>query len=658
MTRRPVVAMRRWTLALLAAATISLAGCGGASTANVQNPPPPPASNISVSFQSPPPQSIAINTTANLTANVNNDPSNAGVDWALPCQSKTAGACGSLSNLHTPSGQPTTFTPPATLTGNNQMVNIVAYASADHTQNVVASISVSAFGSNLKGNYVFQVQGIDSNSLGPYQLAGVVVLDGNGGVLAGEQTVNFFDPNAGILLSKADAITAGSYFLGPDGRGTISVTTQDADVAVNGTETFSLVFLSSSHVLIAQTDTTEAGTGTMDLQTSTTAPSAGYAFVLNGTDVGTASPVAMGGVFNIDSPGNISGKGSIIDQNLSGTLTQKQALSGTVSSPDALGAISLNLLVPGFTNANAFTFTGYLVDATHVQLIESDNGSGAGSGATSGIAIGQGSATGTFTTAAALIGSYVFGVVGEDLTVLAPNSMTTAGMFTADGNGNLINTYLDQYLQANGFQGTSGAQISAQFSSFYSLDTKGTGRVRAAFSHFVPPPKPAFQPLFILYVTGNGGPVLVLDGSDTGLINYPSLGVGIAYPQTSSLAFSGDYGFSLTQQNGGDNQGTGQMNAAPATNTLAGVLDTNSGFNPTFANPLTGTFAPPPANGRFAGTLSSQVVDFNPFSVEFYAIDSSHGFFVETDLVNPNSASGVVSFGYYASRTPVCAGCP
>ena len=57
---------------------------------------------------------------------------------------------------------------------------------------------------------------------------------------------------------------------------------------------------------------------------------------------------------------------------------------------------------------------GYIVDATHIKLIETDNISGSTTafGSTAGIAIGQGTATGTFTGNASLSGTYVFGVLG------------------------------------------------------------------------------------------------------------------------------------------------------------------------------------------------------------------------------------------------------
>jgi hypothetical protein len=102
------------------------------------------------------------------------------------------------------------------------------------------------------------------------------------------------------------------------------------------------------------------------------------------------------------------------------------------------------------------------------------------------------------------------------------------------------------------------------------------------------------------------------------------------------------------------------MTATPTANpaSLSGVVDINSSFSATFDNPLSGTFNSPSSNGLFTGVITGQVFDFSPFAADFYIIDQGHGFFVETDLVNPNNPSGVVTLGYYAARTPVCAGCP
>ncbi len=647
------MAIERWALFLLPAAIISVfAGCGG-STANVQNPSPPPSSKVEIAFQPAPVESIQISATASLTAVVTNDPTNSGVDWQVACP--VVGTCGTLSSPHTGSGQGTIYTPPSSLSGNSQTFTVVAFATADHTQNVLAPISVTAFGVNLQGTFVLQVQGIDS-SLQPYQFAGVLVLDGNGGITSGEQTVNFFDQNPDIetTISKSDPITGGTYFLGPDGRGTITIRTADTDIgasngnAGNGTETFTFVSLSSSQALVAQVDfggatTSTSGTGTMDLQTSVATPTGGYAFAVSGTDIATASPTAMGGIFNIDSPHTISGIGSVTDQNLAGVISAKKKLSGTVSDPDPFGAVTLTLNA-GY-ETSPIQFTGYIVDATHMKIIESDNTiGGTDVGSTGGLAIGQGGATGTFTTPASLSGTYVFGVLGEDqdLSVYIPATVTSVGLFTADGNGGLENGFTDTFLWG------VATQVSATFDGTYLIDTAGAGRVQVNFSHLSPHPVPAYQPVLFLYLTGNGNPPLFLD---SGGINYPSLGAGIAYPQSaSSLTFNGDYGFSFTQQNGSETDGTGQMTASVAAHTVSGVADFNSGFALSAGQTFNDTFVSPDSNGRFAGTLFDSTI-----AVEYYIIDANHGFFVETDLVNPGS--GQVSFGYYAARTPVCSSC-
>lgn len=687
--------MNRCILTLLTASVLAiLMGCEGGSTANVQNPPPPPSSNITIAFQPQPAPALNVSFSENLVASVSNDPNNYGVDWSLTCG--TASNCGTLtvngnSGTHTASGSPITYSAPSFLATNNMIVEIVAYATADHNKNVVAPITISTFDSGFPaGTYVLQVHGVDSG-FNPYQFAAAIVLDGNGNITGGEQTANY----AGFG-SLADTNLTGSYFIGNDGRGTITLNTNDANIGGNGFETFTFVYLSESRALVSQMDlpitTTQSAatgvsaTGSMDLQASTVPLTGGYAFVISGTDVPKTSPVAFGGILNIDSPNTISGNGSVVDEILGKKLNATAlSLSGTLTAPDNLGSFTLNLNAPfGSTNkVIPLQFTGYIVDTTHVDLIETDTASGNASpfGLTAGFAVGQGNATGTFTTNAVLSGTYVFGIPGTDLSefdgtfgfISMPATSTSAGLFTADGAGNLTNGFTDTFLALNTVQGTAvnpqtGAQISAPFTGTYAVDSTGTGRATSTGITFNPEPKDNYLPTFFLYLTGNGGPALVLE---TGDAHYPSIGTGIAYPQsTATPAFSGDYGMTFTQELSGfnENDGDGPFNASSSGTppSLSGIADVNVGYGANQDQPFAGTYTAPSATGPFSGilvgtntSLITSVAFVPQIAVNYYFIDPTRGFFVETDLINAITPEqqGQVSLGYYEVRTPVCSTC-
>jgi hypothetical protein len=681
---RPAVATIRGIVFLLAVAmSVALAGCGGESTAHVQNPTLPPQSNVAIAFQPEPAGALAVSFTENLTAVVTNDPNHYGVDWSLVCPSSIgAGNCGALATLHTASGAPNSYIAPSTISTDSMAVEIIAYATASPSANVVAPVTVTTFnGSLVAGTYILQAQGADSG-LNPYEIAAALVLDGNGNIKSGEQVANY------ISGSLIDSNLTGNYFLGSDGRGTITLNTNDTTIGQNGVETFAFVYLSHSESMISQMDfgsaaTGASATGTLNLQTSTTAPTGGYAFVASGTDVVISAPVAFGGVLNIDSTNAISGNGSVTDEIVSRRVKASGlGLSGTLTPPDPFGAITLNLTAP-FGTANkpiAVQLMGFIVDSSHIQLIETDD-STSGTvpfGLTAGVAIGQGTATGSFTGNASLSGTYVFGVAGVDLSNLnlVPWTMTAAGLFTADGAGNLNNGFTDTFLALNTIQGTSvspqtGAQISLPFTGTYSVDATGTGRASSTSITFNPEPKRGYDPVLFFYLTGNGNPPLVLQSGD---IHYPSIGAGIAYPQsTETPAFSGDYGIRFTQELSAfsENDATAPLNANSKAATLSGFADINLDFGATLDQAFTGTFAAPTATAPFSGSLAgtnngsvSSVAFTPPIAVDYYFIDPGHGFFVETDLVNsvppatPPTPSGQVSFGYYAARTPLCTGCP
>jgi hypothetical protein len=695
--RRSGVAMQRWVLFLLAAAMASfLAGCGG-STANVQNPPPPPPQNVTIAFQPEPRASLSVGATENVAAVVTNDPDSEGVSWELTCQvdpKNQNGLCGTLSNPHTASGSPVTYSAPATLTTNSTVVEIVALSTYSPSQNVVAPVTIGTFNGSLQaGNYVLQLQGVDGGSV-PYQLAGVITIDGQGGVTGGEQTLN----SSGIS-DNAAILNTSSYFLGGDGRGTITLNWSDSSNNT-GTEIFSFVFLSNSQnpeALLSQIGLDNTGfsaTGTLDLQQSTiAAPSGSYVFAMTGTDVvDNTQALAFGGVLDIAAgQTTISG---VTDE----FIGEKQKISDgsfaagsqLISGPDAFGQVTLELAgyLDGIHSKPVTAIlTGYIVDSGHIQLIESDNtATTTGFASTSGLAIAQASgAYGTFGNGS-LSGNYTFGITGVDLyqSNLVPATLTAAGVFTADGqaDGALTSGFTDTFLQLNCVQqsckigGIEGAQISAAFTGIYAVDSasascgadsgtvvSGTGRACLTPANFIPGPSPSYNPQLFLYLTGLTGSsqpaALVLGLGAVGAspnLHYPWIGSGLAYAQTTATpALSGLYGASFTQENGSETDGTAQMTVNSAnTPALSGTADASfqlgNGFLGIFgtatSNNLPGAlYANPEA--PIASVFTNQI------AVDYYSIDSNQGFFVETDLVNGPYQTGQVTLGYYATQCQV-----
>ena len=718
---------KRWILFLPLVAMISvLAGCNSGSTANVQNPPPPPPSNVTVSVQTTGLSngSVPVNGIVSLTATVQGTATQVGegVAWSMTCQAdpnNKNGLCGTLSSPSSASGTAITYTAPATLSSSSMVTEIVAFAEAQETANNVSPITITTFDGSLQaGNYVLQAQGVQ-NGATLYQFAGVIMLDGQGNVTAGEQTVN----SNGASVTDSINRVGSSYFIGSDGRGTITLVDPSA-----GTEIFSLVFLTNKQnpqAVISQTGVDSTGafaTGTMDLQqASIAAPSGSYAFVASGTDVlDNSVPLAFGGVFDIASDQTITG---VADEIIAGSvkLTDGALSAGSKvsSAPDTFGQVAFTLLgIPGASHPKPVTIilTGYIVDATHIKIIETDTNANSGVaafGATGGLAIAQAAGSyGNFNNES-FSGTYVLGVTGIDLSPInsgyTPSTLTSADVLTADGNGDLTSGFTDTFLQLNCVQVIckqsgdviTGAQISSSFTGTYSVDASGTdpgsgtGRTTLNSFTFSAPPSPSYSPTLFLYLTGNGSQwpaALVLAAGDlisNPKLHYPSIGTGAAYAQSSSApAFSGPYGFRFTQvSSSGENDGTAQMNAnSTATPQVSGIADSTTAPPPpndvlVSDHLFSGSFNLPQSNSIFTGTLANYnslgagndglvftvgnnnvANDFgNLFDVDYYFIDQDHGFWVETDLVtgiNGNPGSGQVSFGYYAARTPVCAGCP
>jgi len=590
---------------------------------------------IIVAFDPAPTPFMIKSSTAPLTAVVSGDTLNEGVDWN--CQSPCTTS--NFNPAHTASGQATTFTAPST-TGN---YNVTATSTADPNRQALTVVTVASSFNNaaLNGNYVFAAAGRDTFAHvapGAYQIAGVLTADGAGNITGGEQIYED-QPQVGNGL---DTIT-GTYSIGTDGRGTLTIDTGDTAIGVNGVETFSVVMLGGAQGLITQFDSSASSSGTLDLQTPSSKNnvlSGGYAFVTNGVEAAfTKAPLGIGGIFNVDGVdnqgnGTISGNGTVMDVNDAGTITSGASLTqpGSVVPPDQLGKVVINL-DPAFPGSPALTFVGFIIDDTHVKLIERDQTFGT----TSGAAYAQGTSTGTFTNAS-FNTTVVYSTLGYSTDSNGPLQPTAyAGVFDADGVGDIGSNV--GYTDENQF----GLVISDTLSGSYAADSNKTGRVTTSGMFYG---SSGQGPKWILYLTGaSDAPALILQVDGTA--NFIET-VGTTYTQTATsvASFTGSYGmgFAYFAATGGEDDGTGQATASGASG-LSGNEDLNvcnfdvttglcSSFTPNTGLALTGgpfsnTSGVP---GRFTGPLNDGT-DFNLDPIAFYIADGTRVLFIDTGSV-------------------------
>jgi hypothetical protein len=551
-----------------------------------------------------PPASLQINSTAPISAKITNDISaNPQVQWTVSCASSP---CGSFNPVTTTNEAQTSYTAPSAIPSGN-IVTVTATSKTDPTKSVSATVTITSLAPTLaNGTYVFQLSGPAGS--GSNFISGVIVAE-NGAITGGEQDfVNYaIDQNDEENLYLFDQITGGSYSTTPDGNLQIILQTNDFNV---GTETINGVFISASHAQITQIGGS-IGSGTLDLQPTKTAPLGGYAFSTFGVDL-YGQPAGIAGILNVDSPGGISGTGSVVDINDGSTFSGAQSLApSTVSGPDTFGRIVFQLLPRAPATFQSLYLAGYIVDTTQIRLVETlgDNFQGV----MGGTALAQAS-TGNFSNSSLAGSSYVFGLDGVGLQV--------AGVFTADTTA----TSMTGTLNWNDLTG-SGNQSPIPFTGSYTVDPTG----RATLSNVTD--GNTFNYQLQLYLTGSGQGLLL--SSDTGQMIS-----GRSFQQQtgsfSAASFSGSYGLNIIQTGtytgtSGSNSALGPLTAVPGTGTttLTGFVDFGSG-GADF--PVSGNLTVSP-NGIFTGSISglSSASYKTPNNFTLYLVDDTRAVMIETD---------------------------
>jgi hypothetical protein len=439
-------------------------------------------------------------------------------------------------------------------------------------------------------------------------VVGTFAANGSGGITAGTIDVNDADLSAPVANS---AITgSSSYKVNVDGRGEVALATSPL-----GTITLDFVLQDSSHGLLTEFDSNATGSGTLDLQ-STATPSGPYAFYLSGTDFSndsSANPFATVGNFTVGSSGAITGLQDLSDNSIA---YPNESLSGSVvAGPSSTPA---TVLASGF---GTLTFDVFVIDSTHLKLIEMDAGKNLVGDAYGASSTTMPSGTMAFTLAGSYPGPSTVSASGGFIVTDGNGNITTASTFDVNNGGTTVSA------QPVGFSGTYTAAGAGRYALALSSFTDGTAYVAYPFS----------------------GGVFLLEIDDAGVMS------GAAYPQSqNTLAGGQGYGLNFTGANLSANEGEGaevdeiaEFTANSSGSTITGVVDENyqPGGAPNLGLTLSGTYTTPDSNGRgqvgaTAGNNSNSTLN-GGFTITYYSVDGTTYPFIETDAGGGQIAAGV-----------------
>jgi hypothetical protein len=250
--------------------------------------------------------------------------------------------------------------------------------------------------SELDGPYAYLFQGYDDVVAGvlAYQTAtvGSFTADGLGGISAGELDANHQSSNpTGATVSSSNFL--GTYTIGTDNRGSLTITALKADGTTGATTTYAIAVkapvspatITVEGSLIESDDNQIVGTkgsGTFLAQTPaayTAGLTGSYAFGVSGDTpclpsctIGIiAGPAATVGQFTTNGAGALTGGTS--DTNIATTNIANSPLSGTYSTADTNGRLELSMTTADLTGiAYPTDFAVYLVNANQAFILSTD----------------------------------------------------------------------------------------------------------------------------------------------------------------------------------------------------------------------------------------------------------------------------------------------
>jgi hypothetical protein len=444
---------------------------------------------------------------------------------------------------------------------------------------------------SLNGTYTFSVAG--ANGSGIFAMAGTFVACGcvQGTISSG--TVDLNDPSGPAI---AAAIGSNStYRITSDGRGLARLFITIPGSA--GTEIdIDFVLTSSSHGSVIRFDGFGTGSGTIDLQsnavTAADLTATPYAFFLSGGDLNNL-PVTTAGALSIGSTGTIIT--GVEDFNYNGTPSTHLALTGSITLASGTNPGQAALTTSG-TTPRSLGFSVYVIDATHLKLIENDG---------QFVLIGDLLAQPSTSISA---GTLAFTMSGLD----SNNDLfVTGGVMLSDGASLLTDGAEDVNDAGLVDNGTSPA---APFAFNGSFSSTGGGRFQVSLTNYIG------GTTFAAYPSVGGLLMLQVDSLGGGIT------AGIALPQQPDATISASQGYGLNLS--GEDLGTfveidQVAEVKTTTSGMTGLVDQNDGGQFGTAN-VRGTYNV--STGFASATFNSGLPN-----LFFYPIDSSTSLLITAD---------------------------
>lgn len=478
-----------------------------------------------------------------------------------------------------------------------------------------AVVTVVFSNASLRGPYAFSYMGKDAK--GFLDVAGSFTADGTGNI-----SNLIEDEAAADITPKTTSGANGTFKVGPDGTAQATLSDGSTLQFVLGGNVAAFAGQPAQQALLIRFDKSASGSGAIyqqDLLAVNVPMAAGpYAFQISqpgsfktifaaaGKFVSSGlignSGALTPGVWDVNEAGNVSND----DTSLAGSFATDAANPGT-------GRGTLTLTTSrGLASQTSFGFAFYVIDSTHLKLIETD-----GKTFSMGDVYRAPNTNGLFSPSSFAKGNYPFTLAGQN----ANGPFLEGGVFGSSGAGQVAGGEMD----VNG--GVGAISVGALIASgSYSVDPQ-LGRITFSLTSSVGN-KTIGTWNFAAYQTSAGALLMV----ETDSVNVVSVVSGTAYLQTSDSRLQGAFAANFTgTANGAQQDAVGEF-AVSNTSISTGTLNVNTLPGGVSAGePITQALVVAPDTiGRGTATVTTSS---STYPIAYYVIDQNTALAIETDGV-------------------------